>query len=158
MRKHFKLAIAAPIATLALAALCLAYAIPKAVAHDNDDDDDARVKLTFDQSLVVTHAFFGTVRGDFRGELTTEILNRSPVVGHTVRVESDWIVVADNNRSFVARLRGRFNTHSDEVEMEGVVTEGYLQGERVRVNARLVDLNTLRFRGKLLIGHRHGHH
>jgi hypothetical protein len=158
MKRYFKLATASVIVSLALAALSFGYAgVPRVVAHDNDDDD-ARVKLTFDQSLVVTHAFFGAVRGDIRGELTTEILTRSPVFGRTVRLESDWIVVANDHRSFIARLRGSFNTQTEEVEMEGAVTQGYLQGERVRATGRLVDLNTLRFRGKLLIGPRHGHH
>ena len=86
---------------------------------------------------------------DVGGDLTTELRDLR-VTGPIWHVEFDWIV-AGGDQSFTARLTGILNTNTGYVVMNGAVIEGWLEGARVHEEGQLIDPDTLRFQGAILL-------
>ena len=164
MKKHFKLTIAATIAALTLAALCVAYTgVPETLARaDHDDNDRSKTKLTFDLSLagpgLCDPAFGelamwqGTVGWEIRGSVRARLQGLPLMLGgETVPVRLNWVVNA-GAFSFTVPLDGSWSIKTGKLEMNGTVTEGFRLGERARLHGKLVDLRSLRFKGEMRVG------
>jgi len=167
MKKHFQLTVAATVAALTLAALCVAYAtIPKTSARAvHDDNDRSKTKLTFDLSLsgpgLCDPAFGelatwqGTVGGEIRGNVRARLRGLPLMLGgEAVPVRLNWVVTAGPS-SFTVPLEGWWNIKTGKLEMNGTVTEGFRAGERASVQGKLVDLRNLRFKGEMRVGGNH---
>jgi hypothetical protein len=123
--------------------------MPEAVSAQGSAQENAPVHLTFDKSSVEPGIWEGTVAGDVEGNLTTELRDLR-VNGPIWHVEFDWIIDA-GDQSFTARLTGVLNTNTGRVVMNGAVIEGWLEGARVHEEGQLIDPDTLRFQGAILL-------
>ena len=163
--KHLKLTIAAAIAALTLAAVCVAHTgLPgtAASADHNDDNDHGKTKLSFDVSLLAPGLcdpafgelaiWQGTVGWEIRGTVRARLQGMPLMIGgDTVPVKLNWVVSAGAN-SFTVPLEGTWNIKTGKLEMAGTVTEGFRTGERARLQAKLFDLRNLRFKGEMRVG------
>ena len=59
-----------------------------------------------------------------------------------------WEITA-GRRSFTAVTEGELNTATGEVIMSGEVTEGWLEGAKVKERGQLVDASTSRYVGTI---------
>jgi len=164
MKKHLKLTIAATIAALTLAVVCVAYTgfAQTSARANHDDNDRSKTLLAFDVSLsgpgLCDPAFGelatwqGSVRSDVRGSARARLQGLPLMLGgDSVPVELDWEVVA-GRLSFKAPMEGSWNIKTGKLEMNGTVTEGFRTGERVLLQGKLVDLRNLQFRGEMRVG------
>jgi hypothetical protein len=138
----------------AVAALLLAFFLiaTGTTAQEATPDTAAAPTLTFlsfDKSAAAEGVWEGSVGGDVDGSLRTELRDLR-MEGPIWFVEFDWIIDA-GDQSFTARLNGTLNTLNGTVLMTGEVIEGAMLGATVYEQAELVNPETSRFQGTILV-------
>jgi hypothetical protein len=115
------------------------------------------VAITFDKQFDLaktiangTPTWSGTVSGDVTGTLETRLILPTKPSGEVEHVVFDFIVTA-GVASFTARLEGVFNARKDTIIMNGVVSDGWLEGARVHEAGVGVDRTTSRYQGTLRV-------
>ena len=85
------------------------------------------------------------------------LLQIRPLAGADRAAEPQWGVAAhleaseaDRSQSFVAELAGMLDWRGGALHLDGAVTSGASAGDRIRIDARLVDFD---LRGVVLIDH-----
>lgn len=135
------------VGVLLLAVFALLVGPAPAVAHEGAEP----VELTFEKVLVGPgYVWAGSVDGDLQGGLVTE-LTALEISGAIWLVEFDWIVDTGDEHSFTAHLQGILNTTTGAVVMNGVVTEGWMEGAQVHEEGQLVNPATSAFQGTIQI-------
>ena len=135
------------ITTLALALFGLMVAPRPAAA----DAGPAPVYLTFDKTQVDPAGIWeGSVGGDLSGGLTT-VLTGLEINGPIWHVAFDWIIDTGDEYSFTAKMTGILNTNTGKVVMNGVVSDGWLEGAQVHEEGQLTNPATGQFQGTIRI-------
>jgi len=139
--------------TFATLALTLLFQTSRAIA-----DNSAPVRLTFEKSFAgggpapYLFHFTGSFSGDFNGTLYTGVLVRQAIdkQGQIIHLEADYVFTAvDEIHSFTAHVEGNENLHTGKAVLNGVVTEGALEGAQVQVQFDV--LGGGRFQGTIRI-------
>jgi opacity protein-like surface antigen len=138
--KRFLLAVV--LAALTAATVLAAPAAPATASNQP-------VRLTYDKSAVAEGVWQGAVGGDFSGSITT-YLTGLRITGTIWHIDFELDIEAGDS-SLVTDLSGIVDTKTGSVVMDGTVVDGYLQGARVHDEAQLVDPDTLRFQGTILL-------
>ncbi len=131
MRKHLARAV------FTLATLLALGFILSGVDNLGAAPPDEPVRLRFD-STRTANIWQGPVDGAFTGRLTA-VVHRSSTTGVIAHVDCACTVDAGAS-SFVAALSGIFSTETGIVVMNGMVTDGFLKGAQVHLEARLVSI------------------
>jgi len=121
-------------------------------------DNSAPIRLTFEKSFAgpgpapfVAH-FTGTFGGDFTGTLYTGLLVAQAIneQGQITHLEADYMFIADDGiHSFIAHVEG--NNNKGKAVLNGVVTEGALEGAQVQIQFEVVTIPTRHFEGTVRI-------
>ena len=139
--------------TFAALAVTLLFQTSRALA-----DNSAPVRLTFEKTFAgagpapyVSH-FLGSFGGDFAGTLYTGLLVRQAIdeLGQVVHLEADYMFIADDGiHSFIAHVEG--NSVYGKAVLNGIVTDGYLEGAQVQIQFDVVLLPARHFEGTVRI-------
>lgn len=135
----------------ALAAATLAVAIPASAGATS-----ARAEIEFEKAfdLAATIAngaptWRGTASGDAVGTVETRLLSFSET-GSVSQLDAEWTVTA-GARSFKARVSGIFNPNSRIIVLNGVVTDGWMEGAQIQERGVRPDPAVSRYLGTLTL-------
>lgn len=89
------------------------------------------VELTY--TVWFSPAMIGVVGGDIVGTLGGDVATNPIPNSPLVRLTATYVITATNDpsRSFTAIVKGYLNTNTNRAVLNGVVTAGWLTGERV---------------------------
>ena len=141
------------LATLAVLTVTLLFQTSPARA-----DNSAPVRLTFEKSFAgngpapYLFHFTGAFGGDFTGTLFAGVLVREFIdeLHQIIHLEADYVFTADDGiHSFTAHVEGNENLHTRKAVLNGVVTDGALEGAQVHVE--FDDLGGRRYQGTIRI-------
>lgn len=107
---------------------------------------------TFDPAASVANGaptWRGPASGDAVGTVETKLLSFSET-GSVSQLEAEWTVNA-GARSFKARVSGIFNPNSQIIVLNGVVTEGWMEGAQIHERGVRPDLSVSRYVGTLTL-------
>lgn len=134
---------------LIIAVAAFAFAAFPQPVYAQPFGDMRPVRIEFDKQGGVGGIWHGMVGGDVTGNLITK-LTSAHQSGQILHVTFDWIIDA-GAQSFTADLEGTLNLQTGAAVMNGKVVEGWLVGAQVHEEGQLIDPDTGRFQGWILI-------
>ena len=135
----------------ALAATTCAVAIP-ASAGAASARAEIEFEKTFDPAATIANGaptWRGTASGDAVGTVESKLLAFSET-GTVSQLDAEWTVTA-GQRSFKARVSGIYNSSSQIIVLNGVVTEGWMKGAQIHERGVRPDPNVSQYIGTLTL-------
>jgi hypothetical protein len=135
----------------ALAAAIVAAAMP-ASAGAGSAPAEIQFEKTFDLAATVAGGaptWRGTAAGAAVGTVETRLLSVRET-GSVSHLSAEWTVTA-GERSFTARVAGIYNSSSQIIVLNGVVTDGWMEGAQIHERGVRPDPNVSRYIGTLTL-------
>jgi hypothetical protein len=98
------------------------------------------IELTYTKWVLPDYSMKGVVGGDIVGTFGGQVLGANPIAGGTIlQLQARYDVIANNpSQSFTALVEGKQNNETGTAVLNGVVTSGWLAGERLHVEYSVI--------------------